>query len=73
MTKLYYEFIIKLINLFPEVEPLRVPEGIEDGFVNMFGLFGFFFPYKLYAPLFTFIIALTLFRISWSVFVTFKK
>lgn len=73
MTKAYYELLLKLINLLPVSDPLQVPEGIEEGFETMFGLFGFFFPYSIYAPLIIFILALTLFRISWAIFVTFKK
>lgn len=73
MTKLYYELLLKIINMLPQADPLKIPEGIEDGFVSMFGLFGFFFPYDLYAPLIIFILGFTLFRIAWSIFVTFKK
>ena len=73
MTKAYYELLLKIINVFPELEPLEIPEGVTDGLDVMFGLLGFFFPYDIYAPLFTFIIGFTMFRISWSVFITFKK
>ncbi|MGN0637204.1 MAG: hypothetical protein ACI4J0_02435 [Huintestinicola sp.] len=73
MTKAYYELLLKLISFLPEAEPLNIPDGIEDGFTSMFGLFGFFFPYDLYAPLIIFILGFTCFRIAWSIFVTFKK
>ena len=73
MTAVFYEFLLKIINSIPVAEPLSIPEGIEDGFVSMFGLLGFFFPYNIYAPLIVFILGFTVFRIAWSVFITFKK
>jgi len=73
MTKVYFEFLLKIIGLFPIASPLSIPAGIEDGFVSMFGLLGFFFPYHFYAPLIVFILGFTSFRIAWSVFITFKK
>lgn len=73
MSKVYYEFLIRIIELFPDTEPLEVPEGLKGGFKTMFDLLGFFFPYELFSPLLYFIVTLTFFRISWSVFITFKK
>lgn len=73
MTKLYYELLLKIIDTFPEAKPLNIPDGISDGLTSMFSLFGFFFPYDLYAPLIIFILGFTAFRIVWSIFVTFKK
>lgn len=73
MTKVFFEFILKIMELIPVADPLPIPEGIEDGFVSMFGLLGFFFPYSIYAPLIIFILGFTVFRIAWSVFITFKR
>lgn len=73
MTAVFYEFLLKIINSIPVADPLSIPAGIEDGFVSMFGLLGFFFPYHIYSPLIVFILGFTVFRIAWSVFITFKK
>ena len=73
MTTAFFEFILKIMELIPVAKPLAIPEGIEDGFVSMFGLLGFFFPYSIYAPLIIFILGFTVFRIAWSVFITFKR
>lgn len=73
MTAVFFEFLLKIINTIPVAEPLSIPAGIEDGFVSMFGLLGFFFPYSIYAPLIIFILGFTVFRIAWSVFITFKR
>lgn len=73
MTKVYYELILKIISLIPPAKPLAVPEAVNQGMHNLFGLLGFFFPYEIFAPLFMFIIGLTVFRCAWAVFITFKK
>lgn len=68
-----YETYLKIIGSLPDVEPLKPPEGFQQGVDNIFKLLGFIMPYKLYEPLLSFILALTSFRILWSIFITFRK
>lgn len=68
-----YELYIKMIEALPDVEPLKSPDGFQQGIEDIFKLLGFVMPYNLYKPLLSFIMALTSFRILWAVFITFRK
>lgn len=69
----YYTTVIKILGSLPDIQPFEVPDGVTEGVNNVFALLGFIAPYSLYKPLITFILALTVFRIAWAVFLLFKR
>ena len=66
-------FALEAIEVLPIVEPFIVPEGVYDGIDNIFDFVGWLMPYEIYAPLITFILSLTAFRIAYAVYLHFKK
>lgn len=64
---------LEAIEILPTVEPFTVPDGVYNGIDTVFGFVGWLMPYSIYAPLITFILSLTAFRISYAVYLHFKK
>lgn len=65
--------VLALLGLLPTVEPLELPSGVDDGIDTIFGFLGWLMPYTMYAPLITFVFALTAFRIAYNIFLKIKK
>lgn len=66
-------FALQAIEALPTVEPFVVPDDVYDGIDTIFSFVGWLMPYSLYAPLITFILSLTAFRIAYAVYLHFKK
>lgn len=64
---------LEAIEALPTIEPFNVPDDVYDGIDIIFGFVGWLMPYSLYAPLITFILSLTAFRIAYAVYLHFKK
>lgn len=69
----YYDLLMSLVYYLPSVSDFNVPSGVYTGIDNIMSLVGWIMPYNLYSPLIAFILALTVFRIAWAVFITFKR
>lgn len=69
----FYNISLNAIDLLPEIEGFNVPSGVYDGIGKMFHFVGWLMPYNIYAPLITFILSFTAFRISYAVYLHFKK
>lgn len=68
-----YNLAIKAINGLPAIEGFNVPPEVKQGVGKIFQFVGWLMPYSIYAPLITFILSLTAFRISYAVYLHFKK
>ncbi len=68
-----YNLALKAIDALPEIEGFKIPQSVYDGITSIFSMVGWLMPYSLYAPLITFILSLTAFRISYAVYLHFKK
>lgn len=66
-------FALEAIEALPTVEPLIIPDDVYSGIDNIFGFVGWLMPYSIYAPLITFILTLTAFRIAYAVYLHFKR
>lgn len=64
---------LEAIEALPTIEPFSVPEDVYSGIDSIFTFVGWLMPYSLYAPLITFILSLTAFRIAYAVYLHFKK
>lgn len=73
LTNGFYDTLISIIDLLPEVDPLTVPDVVTDGIQSIFSFVGWVMPYNLYSPLLTFILSLTAFRIVYAIYLNFKK
>lgn len=73
LTNGFYDTLIAIIDLLPEVDPLTVPDGVMDGVQSIFAFVGWVMPYNLYSPLLLFILSLTAFRIVYAIYLNFKK
>lgn len=73
MDNKFLEWILHIIDSLPTVEGLNVPQGVYIGIGKMTALLGYFMPFDLYRPLFTFILAFTAFRITYSIYMRIKK
>ena len=67
------KLLLDSIDKLPTVTQFSVPDGVYEGINTMFMFLGWLMPYHLYAPLITFILALTAFRISYAFYLHFKK
>lgn len=68
-----YNIALNSIDNLPEIEGFNVPPQVNDGIGKMFSFVGWLMPYSIYAPLITFILSLTAFRISYAVYLHFKN
>mgnify|MGYP006990119646 CR=1 FL=1 len=68
-----YSFFFDAIDKLPDIDGFNVPEVVYDGIGKIFQFVGWLMPYRIYAPLITFILSLTAFRISYAVYLHFKR
>ena len=73
LTDKFYDCLIAIIDKLPEVEAFTVPTVLESGLTKIFEFVGWLMPFSYYLPLMSFILSLTAFRISYSIFMRFKK
>ena len=67
------KFALEAIEALPTIELFNVPDGVYNGIYTVFSFVGWLMPYEIYAPLVTFILSLTAFRIAYAVYLHFKK
>ena len=67
------DWLLKVIDSLPSVDNFYVPDSVYDGIDNMTSLLGYFMPFELYRPLLMFILSLTVFRISYAIYMQIKK
>lgn len=68
-----YNLALEAIDGLPEIEGFNVPSEVYQGIGKIFQFAGWLMPYDIYAPLVTFILSLTSFRIVYAVYLHFKK
>lgn len=73
LTDGFYDTLIAIIDLLPEVETLTIPDGVTAGIYSIMEFVGWIMPFDLYAPLLVFILSLTAFRIVYTIYLRFKK
>lgn len=64
--------LCSIIDSLPSVTTFHVPSEVYSGVDSIFSFVGWLMPYKLYYPLFAFIISLTVFRIFYAIYIHFK-
>lgn len=65
--------LIGLLHLLPDIPEIKPPQAFFDGLESVFGFIGWLMPYDYYAPLISFILALTAFRIVYNIILVIKK
>lgn len=76
IEKIVYLFkcaVVGLLDLLPDIPEINPPAAFNDGLASVFGFLGWLMPYDYYAPLITFILALTAFRIVYNIILVVKK
>lgn len=68
-----YNLALNAIDGLPDIEGFNVPSEVYQGIGKIFQFVGWLMPYSIYSPLITFILSLTAFRISYAVYLHFKK
>lgn len=68
-----YNLALKAIDGLPAIEGFKIPQTVYDGVSSIFSFVGWLMPYSIYSPLIAFILSLTAFRISYAVYLHFKK
>ncbi len=68
-----FNLSLKAIDTLPEIEGFKIPQTVYDGIGSIFSFVGWLMPYSIYEPLIIFILSLTAFRISYAVYLHFKK
>ena len=68
-----YNLALNSIDSLPDIEGFNVPSEVYQGVGKIFQFVGWLMPYNIYAPLITFILSLTSFRIAYAVYLHFKK
>lgn len=64
---------LSLLQSLPKVPDFVIPEGVKTTLGDLISCAGYFMPYSLYQPLFTFIIALVSFRIIYAIYLVITK
>ena len=70
---LFFRLFLGLLQALPTLPPLKPPAEFKTGLASVFQLLGYFMPYNLYAPLITFILGLTAFRIAYAIYLVITK
>ena len=76
IEKILYMFksaVIGLLHLLHDIPDIKPPQAFYDGLESVFGFLGWLMPYGYYAPLISFILALTAFRIVYNIILVVKK
>ncbi len=68
-----YNLADRAIEALPAIDKFEIPQSVYDGIGSIFSFVGWLMPYSIYSPLITFILSLTAFRISYAVYLHFKK
>lgn len=68
-----YNLLLNAIDSLPDIDGFNVPDIVYDGIGKIFQFAGWLMPYQIYFPLITFILSLIAFRISYAVYLHFKK
>lgn len=69
----FYNFALNAIDSLPEIKGFNIPSELYVGIDKIFQFVGWLLPYRLYSPLIIFILSFTAFRISYAVYLHFKK
>ncbi len=70
---LFFRLFLGLLQALPTLPPLKPPVEFKTGLASVFQFLGYFMPYNLYAPLITFILGLTAFRIVYAIYLVITK
>ncbi len=65
--------VIGLLQSLPEIPDINPPASFNSGLESVFGFIGWLMPYDYYAPLITFVLALTALRIAYNIILVIKK
>lgn len=68
-----FGMFLKFLQILPTVPSFKPPAAFSDGLQDVFGFLGYFMPYSYYAPLITFILGLTAFRIVYAIYLVITK
>ena len=69
----FFRLFLSLLQALPTLPPLNPPAEFKTGLSSVFRFLGYFMPYNLYAPLITFILGLTAFRIVYAIYLVITK
>ena len=69
----FFGLFLGLLRCLPTLQPLKPPVEFNAGLTSVFKIIGYFMPYNLYAPLITFILGLTAFRIVYAIYLVITK
>lgn len=73
LIDIFFGSFLSLLQSLPKVPDFVIPDGVKQTFGDLISCVGYFMPYSLYQPLFTFIIALVSFRIIYAIYLVITK